>query len=139
MSAEPLAELHYAEEPSEERLKAFVPMTELNYLVQVQRRLKLCGQQLLRDRRIKCAQASVTADKADPIALRADPNIARAGSQCPKQVVSLAAVAQHAQQGCFESMDAFAEAVRSAVASICSVVEARLRRQSRHSTGGMPG
>lgn len=139
MPAEPLAELHYAEDPSEERLKALVPVTELDQLVQVQRRLKLCGQQLLRDRRIKCAQASVTADKADPIALRADSSIARAGAQHPKQVVSLAAVAQHAQQGCFESMDAFAEAVRSAVASICGAVEARLRRQSRHSKGSMPG
>ena len=101
--------------------------------MQVQRRLKLCGQQLLTDRRIKCACASVTADKADMTAIRADPSIAMAGSENPKQVMTLVAVAQHAQQGCFEGMDAFAEAVRGAVASICSAVEARLRRQSRHS------
>ena len=101
-------------------------------LLQVQRRLNLCGQQLLTDRRIKCAQAPVTASRTDPAAAGADPD-------GPKQVISLAAVAQRAQRGQFDSLEAFAGAVRQAVASICQSVEGRVKRQGKHSKPGQAG
>ncbi|KAL0019633.1 hypothetical protein WJX77_006506 [Trebouxia sp. C0004] len=99
---------------------------------EVQRRLKLCGQQLLNDRRIKCAQAPVTANRADPNAARADPD-------SPKQIVSLAPVAQRAQRGQFDNLDAFAEAVRHTVISVCQSVEDRGKRHGRHCKPGQAG
>ena len=113
--------------------------SECDYLTQVQRCLKLCGQQLLNDRRIKCAQAHVTANRADPTGARADLSIAGADPDGPKQIVSLAAVAQRAQRGQFDSLEAFAEAVRQTVARICQSVEDRVKRQGRHSKPGQAG
>ena len=107
--------------------------------MQVQRRLKLCGQQLLKDRRIKCTQAPATTNRADPTAAGADLSIAGADPDGPTQMVSLAAVAQRAQHGQFDSLEAFAEAVRQAVASICQSVEDRVKRQGRHSKLGQAG
>ncbi|KAL0047680.1 hypothetical protein WJX82_009150 [Trebouxia sp. C0006] len=106
---------------------------------EVQRRLKLCGQQLLDDRRIKCAQAPGTAYRADPAAARADLSTAGAEPDGPRPVISLAAVAQRAQHGHFDRLEAFAEAVRQSVASICQSVEDRLKRQGRHSKPGQAG
>ncbi len=107
--------------------------------MQVQRRLKLCGQQLLDDRRIKCAQAPGTAYRADPAAARADLSTAGADPDGPRPVIPLAAVAQRAQHGQFDRLEAFAEAVRQSVASICQSVEDRLKRQGRHSKPGQAG
>ncbi len=107
--------------------------------MQVQRRLKLCGEQLLNDRRIKCAQAPVTANRADPTAARDDLSTTGADAGGPKQVASLAAVAQRAQHGQFDSLEAFAEAVRQIVASVCQSVEDRVKHQGRHSKPGQAG
>ncbi len=107
--------------------------------MQVQRHLKLCGQQLLNDRRIKCAQAPVSATRTDPGAVRADPSNSRADLSSSAHVASLAAIAQQAQRAQFESVEAFAEAVRGAVASVCIAVEGRMSRQNRHSKSGNTG
>ncbi|KAL3131265.1 hypothetical protein ABBQ38_000562 [Trebouxia sp. C0009 RCD-2024] len=91
---------------------------------EVQRRIRLCGQRLLTDRRIKCAQAPERASAMEPPSPGATPN-----SSTP--LTTLAAVAQHAQQGQFHSMQAFVRAVRKAVVGTCLAVKGRLARQDR--------
>ena len=97
---------------------------QMRRLLQVQRRIRLCGQRLLTDRRIKCAQAPVRASAMDQTLLGATAN-------SPIHLTTLAAVAQHAQQGHFHSLQAFAGAVRRAVAGTCLAVEDRVARQIR--------
>ena len=108
---------------------------------------------MLRDSRIKCANAQVL--------VRADAKRPRADSNCPgadptrpaadangpetepavssKQLVSLTAVAQQAQQGQFESIDGFARAAKRAVACICHAAEGRMLRLNRHQPSGLAG
>ena len=93
-------------------------------LLQVERRIRLCGQRLLTDRRIKCAQAPVRASAMDQ-------NLPGATANSPIPLTTLAVVAHHAQQGHFHSLQAFAGAVRRAIAGLCRAVEDRAARQIR--------
>lgn len=56
-------------------------------------------------------------------------NLPGATSNSPTHLATLAAAAQHAQQGHFHSLQAFAGAVRRAVAVTCLAVEDRVARQ----------
>ena len=127
-------------------------MSTVSKYLQVQKRIKLCGQQLLRDSRIKCAQAYVIiranhdpprADSNGPVAgpegPRAVQNGPEADTDSPRQLVSLAAVAQQAQQGQFKTLDTFTRAVRKAVAGICLAAEGRLARQNKQVRAGSAG
>ena len=120
--------------------------------LQVQKRIKLCGQQLLRDNRIKCAQAHVNiranqdpprADSDGPLAGPERSRAAQSGpgadTDRPRQLVSLAAVAKQAQQGQFKGQQAFSRAVRKAVAGICLAAEGKSARQNKHLRGGGAG
>lgn len=60
-----------------------------------------------------------------------DPISPGAAPHSPSHLTTLAGVAQQAQQGHFHSLQAFAGAVRRAVAGICLAVEGRLARQVR--------
>lgn len=91
--------------------------------MQVQRRIMLCGQHVLHDRRTKAAQAKCP---------RADP-------EAPWQLVSLRQVAQQAQHGSFESLEDFATAVRVTVKAICMASDTQQEYQSQHSECAFSG
>lgn len=60
-----------------------------------------------------------------------DPNLPGATPSSRTHLTSLAAVAQHAQQGRFHTLQAFAEAAGRAVAGSCLAVQDRVARQIR--------
>ena len=91
--------------------------------MQVQRRIILCGQYLLHDRRTEAAQAKCPG--ADP--------------EAPWQLVSLRQVAQQAQHGAFESLEDFAKAVRVTVKAICAATDTQQEYQSQHSESAFAG
>lgn len=60
-----------------------------------------------------------------------DPHLIGATPHSPSHLTTLAEVAQHAQQGDSHTLQAFAGAVRRAVAGTCLAVEGRVSRQTR--------